>query len=258
MQLDALLTSIQRHTARLYASPTVLYRGSDREFAAGYEIARDEHPHVQWVAETDFRADVLSILPSDGLVVFHTDDDLFFGDVAPFDLLEHEVCFSLRLGLNIAYSYSLDCPERLRRPVVAAHRVSWDWREQTAGSFSYPLALNGHVMRADEARSLIDGLDFSDPNELESALHAQRWSTRPRMASFATSRVVSVPVNVVTRSIRNRHGGLHTPHELNDRFLAGERIAPEQMAFNAVTSCHQEIPFSYRALSSASTARDAS
>jgi hypothetical protein len=246
MQLDGLLTTIQRHASGVYAPPTVLYRSSDHEFAAGYEIARDEHPNVQWVGETDFKADVLSILTPDGLVAFHTDDDLFFDDVAPFDLLEHEVCFSLRLGLNITYSYSLDRPERLRRPVVAAPRVSWDWREQASGSFSYPLALNGHAMRAHETRSLIEALDFSDPNELEAALHAERWSSRPRIASFATSCVVSVPVNVVTQSIRNRHGGLHTPRELNDRFLAGERIAPERMAFNAIASCHQEIPFSYR------------
>lgn len=170
---------------------------------------------------------------------------MFFADVEDFQLLDDEVCFSFRLGLNIAYSYPLDIPERLEDATVTGSRVSWDWRGQGPGSFSYPLSLNGHVLRADEIRSLIEDADFSNPSELESALHARRGAARPRMASFPTSRVVSIPANVVADTFPNRHGALHSADELNRRFLAGERIAVERMAFDAVTSCHEEIPFSF-------------
>lgn len=246
MQLDAFLGSIRSHVGRLYAPVIVLYRASDNGFAAGYACTREEHPDIEWHEERDFRSDLLSVLDTSGMVVFHTDDDVFFADVGPLELHEDEVCFSLRLGLNIDYSYSLDAPERVQRPTVEADRISWNWREQRDGSFSYPLALNGHVFRATLTRSLVDGLAFTDPNELESGLHARRAGVQPRMASFATSRVVSIPANVVTQSIRNRHGGLHTPRELNERYLAGERIDPREMAFNAVASCHEEVPFSFR------------
>lgn len=246
MQLDALLVSMQRHVRDLYAPVFVLYRASNRRFAAGYTVLRDEHPSVKWLEEQAFRDDLLSILDPSGLLVFHTDDDVFFADVEPFTLLDDEICFSLRLGLNIDYSYSLDLAERLHCPSVGVDRVSWDWQAQAVGSFSYPLALNGHVLRAEEAGSLIAAVEFSDPNELESELQTRGEVPRPRMASFPTSRVVSIPANIVTRTFCNRHGGLHAPHELNERFLAGERIAPDAMAFNAVASCHEEIPFAYR------------
>jgi hypothetical protein len=249
MQLDATLTSMRRHVGDAYGLVTVLYRSSSRRFAAGYVIARETHPDVEWLEERDFRSDLLSIVDTEGLVVFHTDDDVFFAEVEPFTLHEDEVCFSFRLGLNVSYSYALDRPEHVDLPIIRDDRLSWAWRSQPAGSFSYPLAVNGHVLRASELRPLIETIPFSDPNELESGLHARREGARPRMASFTTSRVLSIPANVVTRSIRNRHGGLHTPAELNERFLAGERIATERMAFGAVTSCHEEIPFAYRTAS---------
>jgi len=245
MQLDAFLSSLRVHVGAAYA-PVVLFRASNRRFAAGYAAVRAEYSDVEWLEETDFRRDLLSSLDTSGLLVFHTDDDVFFGGLAPFELADDEICFSLRLGLNVRYSYSLDRPERLRGPSVREERVSWNWRVQDVGSFSYPLALNGHVFRSAEARGLIEAVDFSNPNELESQLHARDGLSRPRMASFIHSRVVSIPANIVTSTFRNRHGGLETAAELNERFLAGERIDPAGMAFDHVASCHEEIPFAYR------------
>lgn len=246
MQLDAFLTSMQRHAGDVFSSVAILYRSSTRRFAAAYDLAREAHPSYLWHEETEFRSDLLSLLDPSGYVVFHTDDDVFFADVEPFSIGDDEACFSLRLGLNVRYSYPLDLPEQVERPSVGATRISWDWRSQPLGSFSYPLALNGHVLRADETRALVRELSFSDPNALESKLHARRSAMRSRMAAFTTSCVVSIPANVVTRRFRNRHGGMQSASELNERFLAGERIATESMAFNAVSSCHQEIPFAFR------------
>lgn len=248
MQLEALLTSIRRYVGDAYRPVTVLYRSTNARFSAGYELVREAHAEADWVEERNFRSDLLALVETDGLLVFHTDDDLFFADVEPFALLDDEACFSLRLGLNISYSYSLDLPEHLECPTVSSSRVSWAWREQQTGSFSYPLALNGHVFRGAEIGPLIEAVEFSDPNELEAELHTRRDDAPPRMASFPTSRVLSVPANVVTRSFRNRHGGLHTAEDLNERFLAGERIAAESMAFGAVNSCHEEIPFAFAAV----------
>jgi hypothetical protein len=245
MQLDALLETMRRHVSDLYENVTVLFRASSVAYLDGYSLLRREYSEVQWVEESSFKSDLLSIIKPSGLMVFHTDDDMFFADVDDFELFDDEACFSFRLGLNISYSYSLDAPEAVQGATVTGSRVSWDWGSQVPGSFSYPLSLNGHVLRSDETRSLIEASEFANPSELESVLHLNRWTARPRMASFPRSRVVSIPANVVSRTFPNRHGSLYSTDELNRRFLAGERIAFEQMSFDAVASCHEEIVYSF-------------
>jgi len=245
MQLDALLETMRRHVPHLYESVTVLFRASTVDYLHGYSLLQRDRSDVRWVEETSFKSDLLSIVESDGLLSFHTDDDMFFADIGDFELFDDEVCFSFRLGLNISYSYSLDVPEVVQGATVTESRVSWDWRSQGPGSFSYPLSLNGHVLRADDTRSLIERSEFVNPSELESALHSKRWTARPRMASFPNSRVVSIPANVVSQTFPNRHGALYSTEELNRRFLAGERIASEEMSFDAVASCHEEILYSF-------------
>jgi hypothetical protein len=63
------------------------------------------------------------------------------------------------------------------------------------------------------------------------------------MASFAHSAVVSIPANLVNETHPNRHGALHGVRELNERFLAGERIDVAGMNFSGVDACHAEIPY---------------
>ena len=137
-------------------------------------MLRRAHPGFEWVEEASFRDDLLGVLGSEPFLVFHTDDDVFFGEVPEFELGDDEVCFSLRLGLNITYSYTLDTDEQLEQSDVRGDRMSWAWRQQKLGAFSYPLALNGHVFRTAEARDWLTRVDYTNPNELESALQHSR------------------------------------------------------------------------------------
>ena len=140
MQLDRATATIRRHAAGLYASPAVLYQSSDHEFAAGYEISVTRTIcNVQWVGETDLHeAKRVSILTSDGSIGLSiTDDDIyFFDDVAPFDLLEHEVCFRPTFGPehHILFSLRRLLPSGCERPIVAARRLL-DWRERRQACF---------------------------------------------------------------------------------------------------------------------------
>ena len=244
MQLDAFLTTVTLWAPDAFDPLFVLYRATAPAFSRAYDLLREERPYVTWIEERSFRDDLLEALAGNTPgVVFHTDDDVFFDGVPAFELREDEVCFSLRLGLNTTYCYPLDLQERLEAPRVEPHRVSWSWREQPPGAYSYPLALNGHVFRADEARDWMSGLDYANPNELEAALQALLEGVRTRMASFPTSRVVSIPANIVNETFPNRHAGLHDVAELNERFLAGERIDVAAMNFARVDACHVEIPY---------------
>lgn len=246
MQLDAFLASVERHVPYLFDEVCILYRATEARYRDAYALLAEARADARWVAESSFRADLLALRGAEDQLVFHTDDDMFFDAVPPFELRDDEACFTLRLGLNTTYCYPLDVQERLDAPRIERDRVSWSWREQAPGAYAYPLALNGHVFRAAEAHDWLSRLEYSNPNELEAAMQRLLVDVRPRMASFLTSRVVSIPANIVNETFANRHAGLHDVGELNERFVAGERIDAARMDFRAVSACQQPIPFVFR------------
>lgn len=246
MQLDAFLASVSLHARELFSSLTVLYGPTSDSFEEAYTTLESDYPDVRWVREASFRNDLLGLIGDADLTVFHTDDDLYFRNCAPFDVRDDEVCFSLRLGLNTSYSYTLDVEQRLLGATAVGDRVAWDWRSQGPGELSYPLAVNGHVFRTPEVREWLGLTQFTNPNLLESALQNRNPDIRPRMASFRHSVVVSIPANLVNETNVNRHGNFASVEELNNRFLSGEKIDFRAMDFSTVRACHQEIPFVFR------------
>ncbi len=243
LQLEACLLSLQRYASAPHTTLSVLYRATDGCFRRGYEELQEARPDVTWIAEANFRDDLLAAVGREEQTVFHTDDDVFFACVGQVPLTDDLACFTLRLGLNTTYCYPLDLHEQLVEPRIEGEVVSWLWRDQALGAYSYPLALNGHVFRTSEVRGWLERSSFGNPNELESALQAYGDELPPRMASFRHSRVVSIPANIVNETFANRHADAHSAAELNERFLRGERIDLEAMDFSHVTACHQEIPF---------------
>ena len=175
MQLDALLRSLRHYVGSLYGRVSVLYRATSPAFAAAYAELMRAHPDVLWKEESVFAEGLRALVTGARRTVFHTDDDVFFRVPEPPDVRTEEVCYSLRLGLNIDYSYPLDLAERLTDHRLEGARISWDWRSQARGSFSYPLAVNGHIFRTADVAIWLDSLDFRNPNELEAAL---QWFNR--------------------------------------------------------------------------------
>src|SRR5512137_1685357 len=64
LQLELLLDSLADHLRGAPLRTTVLFRASGREFAEGYRFveSRARLSGVRWVAETDFRADLLALV----------------------------------------------------------------------------------------------------------------------------------------------------------------------------------------------------
>jgi glycosyltransferase involved in cell wall biosynthesis len=248
MQLDAFLRSMRRHVGSLYRSVSVLYRATSSAFAAAYGELMTAYRDVAWKEESVFAEDLRALLTEGRWTVFHTDDDVFFRSLEPPGLRADEVCYSLRLGLNVEYSYTLDLAERLEGVSEEGSRISWDWRAQAPGSFSYPLAVNGHIFRTADVAVWLDALTYRNPNELEAALQWFNSRIPPRMAAARHSSVVNIPANVVNDTFENRSAGEHSVEELNDRFLAGERIDLRRMDFSNVGSAHVEVPFAFAPL----------
>ena len=200
-----------------------LVQPTSESFEKAYSSLAAERSGVRWVRETSFRENLQALVGEADYTVFHTDDDVYFRTPGRFELREDEVCFALRLGLNTTYSYALDVEERLVGANVVGNRVAWDWRSQGAGSYSYPLAVNGHVFRTEDAVNWLRRARFSNPNELEAVLQTFNAELRPKIASFQHSVVVSIPANVVNETFPNRHGDLFTAEDLTTAFWPAKR-----------------------------------
>jgi hypothetical protein len=246
MQLDGFLQSVEQQAPRLFTSVTVIYKPTLHLFEEAYAELESAWPAVRWIRETEFREDVVAGIGPDNTTVFHTDDDVYFRSPGRIDLRQKEACFSLRLGLNTTYCYPLDVQEQLVGASIQDDRVAWNWRTQGPGAYSYPLALNGHVFRTRDVEGWFERASYANPNELEASLQEFKDEVEPRMASFRHSIVVSIPANLVNETYANRHGNFANIEELNERFLAGERIDVGAMDFSSMRACHQEIPFVFR------------
>lgn len=251
MQLEACLQSIDRYAP--YDGPVVVvYNATSRAFEDGYRrlLAGLEGKRVRLVSQTyDFRRDVLGAVdPMCEHTVFHTDDDVFFRMPPARPIMgDRFAAFSFRLGQNTTYCY----PRRREQPVPprSAHEpfIAWNWT-RASDDFAYPMSLDGHVFTTKTLRRMLVCAQFNTPNELESELHLRRHLAPPGMLAFRESCLVSIPVNVVTATYRNRaaENPDWSAEALNRRFLAGERLDLDAMDFSVVRGAHQEIPLAFK------------
>lgn len=278
MQVQATLDSFYRHcTDAKEAVVKVIYRASQPTFEEGYRMLRQRMPDgIEWVAETDFRENLLSCLrvknPRLGLlarllgrdyspvaenVLFLVDDNIF---VRPFALsvagraIAEEsrlLGFSLRVGRNTTYCYSNSCDQPLPAFQEAADgtlRFSWPGE---IGDFGYPLEVSSSVYSTEMVLGLLRHMPFTNPNRLEQGLSVARLlftKRKPQLACFERSVAFCAPVNKVQSVVDNRAGSNveYSSEELNRWYLSGTRIAVEELDDFVPNACHQEIPLPLR------------
>jgi len=244
MQLEACVRSIDRYAP--YEGPIhVIYKASSEPYAQAYR-SLGANSRTRLIPESDnFRSDTLEAIDPDvEYTVFHTDDDVFFrAPPAEPVLPEGFAGFSLRLGNNTTYCYPLNRAQRVPETLDVEPFIAWDWT-RADGDFSYPLSLDGHVLRTDLVLRILERCRFSNPNELERELNFRRHLLPLLMLGFRDSCVVSIPMNIVSETHRNRSGQIaeYTVDALNARYLSGERIDLERMDFSRVRAAHEEIP----------------
>jgi hypothetical protein len=246
-------------------------------------------PLLRFHRECDFRADLLGIIgaesrPSRGslrraahllgisrgagrsrhasdrmapYVLFLVDDNIFYRSFSiatatrALAARPRAIGFSLRLGGNTTYCYSLDAQQRV--PQVAAIGdgvLAFDWTTAEC-DFGYPLEVSSSIYRGPQVAQILAGLSFSNPNTLEAqfAGTARRsWAQRsPELLCFEQSVAFCNAVNKVQAVYDNRAGGEAdlSADELAKRFDAGLRI--DTRAFEAFTpsACHCDVPFSF-------------
>jgi hypothetical protein len=116
-------------------------------------------------------------------------------------------------------------------------------------SFNYPLSVDAHIFRQEQARYWAAVTQFSNPNELESNWHLQNEpNAPPLMACLPLSPMVNSPVNRVQDQYANKYGETFgfTSEELNIRYLDGDRIDLKSIDPDKVIGCHQEFEVRFK------------
>lgn len=251
MQLDALLRSIGRHAPDLYNSVTVLYRADTDTHTLSYlDCLTVYKDRIAAVHQGDFEDDVREWLAKAGAhVAFHCDDDVFYRDAPKASVpLGSVVAWTLRLGHNTNRCHPLACEQ----PVPP--RMRWRWADYYQhGDFGYPFSLNATVYRTRDVRSLLAGMSFTGPNDLEhrgyTRMVADTIDHRDVMDAPEHSCVVSIPANRVNDGYPNPASDDPETQadRLCERFHAGERIDLDAMDFSNVDGAHADIALRFSA-----------
>jgi glycosyltransferase involved in cell wall biosynthesis len=253
LQLGATLSSLARHCVDPQTLQVhVLYTTSSAYQEGLYQELRLEHPGVVFRTEQRFKRDVEALVAGAEFVCFVVDDAIFVRDFsmrAAIDGLKEDdlaIGFSLRLGANTTYCYTMDAQQELpafeARPsgilAYAWHGASYD--------FGYPLELSSSIYRAADIRPLVRRFRFGNPNTLEAELAAKAASFEerlPRLLCFERSVAFCIPANIVQDVAPNRASARpdHSSEALAGVFERGARVDVAHYDKMANNACHQEV-----------------
>jgi glycosyltransferase involved in cell wall biosynthesis len=256
LQLDGTLRSFFARCQDAHrCQMKVLYRASV-EFQPLYDALIREYPMVGFVAEQDFRSDLIKLLGASESILFVVDDNLFIRNFTATEMVEalrehpQAIGFSMRLGRNTTFCYPLNKTQSLPSfETVSPQILRYDWTKADC-DFNYPLEVSSSVYRAADLLPLLHEMPFKNPNTLEGefAARAQRFHTsHPQLLCFGQSRAFCNPINLVQKVCQNRTGGRsdHSPERLAERFRAGARLDVEAYINVTPTGCHQEMPLHF-------------
>ena len=200
-------------------------------------------------------------------VLFLVDDNLFVHDFCLADATSalaatpEAIGFSLRLGKNTQYCYTLDRPQPL--PTFTVHGngiLLFRWADGEA-DFSYSLEVSSSIYRLRDIDPIIGKPDFRNPNQLEYYILAKsaRLLERklPALLCYDYSIAFCNPVNRVQEYAPNRAGSqpTYSSETLAEFFDQGMRIDVASYAGFRPTGCHQEVELRFRQLSTAKSRR---
>jgi len=260
-QLDLCLNSIKANFPE--STENIVIHKNSKDFSDAHNILRKEHPDVQfWSQGASLFRDIFTAIygsPND-YICFFTDDDICFSEISLLPNLEKIFtttpisCISLRMGLNICKrshggQMSLDT---LKHYQSFNDMIIWPKTTHMYGSYwSYSLSVDGHIYRKSQLANMMDELCYLDskydwkqtPNELESSMQRFWPLSENLMAAPTHSKVVNSPNNRVQHEAKNMSGEKYSVHQdwLLKQYLAGKRIALEQLSFDNIDCPHTEI-----------------
>jgi len=261
LQLDLTLTTYEKYTThRNTKHEYVIYKASDERFEKTYKQVAKEHPNIKFIKETTFKVNLYECMKGKKYVLFIVDDCIFTKKYSmenvcsKLDICEGALGFSLRLGANTKYCYSLNVDNTI--PVmqfIGEDVVGFSWKSSSLDDFSYPLEVSSSIYRIQDIKPIIEGIHYSNPNQLEWVMYnyIPQLVRRPFLLSFEISVAFCNPINRIQVENDNRVGvnPCYSIENLLILYEAGYRI--NHLPFDDFTSsaCHQEVDIDFIKLS---------
>jgi len=249
-QLRSYLLSVLKNVSGI-RSVSVLYSSTSSKALGQYEaiISLDCMKGVNFVSQNrQFKSELVKILSGikSHYVMFAVDDMLVFDDIDVRKIasnLKPNSIFSLRLGRNIKYSYTLN--EAQSFPEVHSKDLSNEhlcWKIKDGKSdFSYPMSVDMHIFPSLLICRLSRWLLYAAPNSYEGALSLFSYFIRDwNLVSFYDSKCVNLPINKVQNENDNRSCG-GSLEQLMDDFDLGYCFDPHSFDKRLVISPHQVL-----------------
>lgn len=258
MQLDLTLTSYeQKAIHRSIGHEYVIYKASDERFEKSYLQVEKEHPNFKFIKEDIFKLDLFSCLKGHEYILFIVDDCIFTEDfsfkkiTSYLDIYIGAIGFSLRLGKNTKYCYSLGIDNAMPEfaQPLGSEIIGFNWSTTGPGDFSYPLEVSSSVYRISDIKPVLEGIHYSNPNQLEWILYnyIPNLVIKPFLLSYEKSVAFCNPINRVQTENNNRAGvnPCYSIENLLILYEAGYRI--NNLLFEGFTSnaCHQEVDIDF-------------
>lgn len=256
-QLEATLASFYLHCRdHDQVEMAVLFRCSNDSHARQYDKLKAAYPKVRFIAEQNFRQQLLSVLTR-SYILFLVDDNIFVRDfrvadcVSALEKYPAALGFSLRLGKNSTYCYALNRAQAIPQfEVVPGNTAPPTLRYRWVGTesdFGYPLEVSSSIYRVAEMGVLLNALQYAHPNSLEGVLAQQIAAVapqRPELLCYETSVTFCNPINKVQMIAPDNRAGetvCHSADDLAKIFEEGGRLDVAGYSGFVPNACHQEV-----------------
>ena len=228
-QLELLLRSLSIPASVLYTY--------DPEFKAGYKKLINMYPGVDFIRETEFKLQLIKLIRKTDYILFLTDDDVM---IAPVSVDSPEFREFVKSPDVVTLSLGLSSQVTGKK---------WRWKDYRGNyrlrMWGYPMSVDSCIFRKEDIIGTISkSADISNPNYLETALNLN-IPARPYMMCFSTPKIINNSVNQVQDDFPAHTLGLST-HELEERFLKGERLSLEDIKEKAKGARYYRIKEVYK------------
>lgn len=205
LQLEAFIDSLGHFSGLPYSAISVIYACSP---GINYDKLIKRRPDVNWIAETDFQADLMAAVERAADYVLLCCDDVVFKEYFDLnrgiDLLaarKDVFGFTLRLGTNIRFMPAFERSDDI---------LVWDWNAAKGSYWRYCWEVSATLYRKAFVLDYLKNRDdLSNPNRFEASLAKDIeegiQSVPPKLASFAKSCTVTVTVNRVQDEFPNEY-----------------------------------------------------
>jgi len=256
LQLDLTLTSYEKNSIQRYDNEIVIYKTSSERFEKAYNQISKEHPNIRFLKETDFKLNLLDCLKNKRYVLFLVDDCIFtkkfsIKNICNFlDMCQGAIGFSLRLGENTTYCYSLSVDNGIpAMQPLGSNIYGFNWKEAGPGDFSYPLEVSSSVYRVEDIKGLLENLPYNNPNSLEwlMSINVKFFNHLGFLLSFRKSVAFCDPINRVQTDNNNR-AGVNPRYSIENLLIlyeAGYRIDHNLFDGFVSNACHQEVDIDF-------------